>query len=189
MPLVHTVQYNDARDGLRRQIASLLGVVYSGEPSVEPPLLDHDLSLAATSFYVLDGERVVSYAAVVHLAIRHGGEDWALAGLSAVATAPDFRGRGLATAVVAAATEHIVHGSADVGLFTCDPPLARLYERAGWPIAADLRVIGSLDAAALTSDALGKVVFMWLVSERARTAANRLLAGTIDLGLSVGQFL
>jgi GNAT superfamily N-acetyltransferase len=190
-PAVQSVHYNRGTVELRRAIALLLRSAYptvAGQVA-DPAAPDHEPSLDAISFFVLDGDRVVSYAGVVHLTIRHGGEVWTLAGLSAVATAPEFRGRGLATAVVSAATRHIEQGTTDIGLFTCDPPLAALYQRAGWTIAPDARVVGSHDPEALTSDGLGKVVFMRLISARARTSGERLLTGTLSLGLPVGQFL
>jgi predicted N-acetyltransferase YhbS len=188
---VHTTEYNSADIALRQRIAELQRSVFGSVGTVSDAVPeDHAAGLNAIAFFALEGDQVVSYAAVVHLTIAHGGRTFALAGLSAVATAPEFRGRGLGTAVVAAATRHIESSDADLAIFTSDRPLARFYERAGgWRPAPQVRVVGSLDEGALTSDGLGKVVLMRLLSDRARAAADLLTHGTINLGLPVGEFL
>jgi hypothetical protein len=78
----------------------------------------------------------------------------------------------------------------DIGLFSCDPPLASFYARAGgWPVVEDVVLIGSRHEDALRSDTLGKVVLMRLFSAKARATASLLRRTTIDLDLPIGQFL
>ncbi|MDJ1157924.1 hypothetical protein QNA08_06715 [Chelatococcus sp. SYSU_G07232] len=130
------------------------------------------------------------YAGVVRTTIRHAGQSFAIAGPSCVATDPAYRGRGFATRAVAAATRSIEHSDRDVGIFTCDPPLARFYARAGaWPVVPHVVLVGSRDEGALDSTPLGKAGLMRLFSAKARAAAEELSHTTIDLGLPVGQFL
>jgi GNAT superfamily N-acetyltransferase len=165
----------------------------NGEPALPAgaplePL--HDQALGARCFYVRAAGRLASYAAVVRTTARIDGDAWAVAGLSCVATDPEWRRRGLGTTTVAAATRAIERSGADLGVFTCDPELAGFYARAGgWPTAPAATLLGSREPGALSSAALGKVVLMRLLSERARQQPARLERAAIDLGLPVGQFL
>jgi len=146
--------------------------------------------LDALSFYLVAHGRVVSYAAVVHKQIRHGDATFWIAGLSCVATDPDYQGRGLGSRIVGAATRCIEHSTTDIGIFTCDPPLAAFYARAGaWPVAPDVVLIGSRHDGALSSVSLRKVVLMRLFSAKAQAAVGQLRQTTIDLDLPLGQFL
>jgi predicted N-acetyltransferase YhbS len=146
--------------------------------------------LDALSFYLIADSRVVSYTAVVHKQITHGDETFWIAGLSCVATDPDYQGRGLGSRTVGAATRTIEHSTTDIGIFTCDPPLARFYARAGaWPVVPEVVLIGSRHDGALSSVFLQKVVLMRLFSAKAQAAAGRLCRTTINLDLPVGQFL
>jgi predicted N-acetyltransferase YhbS len=189
---IHAIAYNRAGDALRRQIALLQHRV---APTLSPPPADpippeHDPLLDALSFYLTAEPSIISYAAVVYKQIEHDAATFWIAGLSCVATDPDYQGRGLGTRVVAAATRSIEHSTIDIGIFTCDPPLAAFYARAGaWPIARDVILIGSAHDGALSSAALGKVVLMRLFSAKARAAADRLRRTTINLDLPLGQFL
>jgi GNAT superfamily N-acetyltransferase len=189
---IHAMPYNRAGVALRRAIALLQ---HRAAPAVVPPPGDpvppeHDPSLDALSFYLLADSRVVSYAAVVHKQIEHGDETFWIAGLSCVATDPDYQGRGFGSRTVGAATRYIEQSMIDLGIFTSDPPLARFYMRAGaWPVAPDVVLIGSHDDGALTSTALQKVVLMRLFSAKAQAAAGQLCRGVINLDLPPGQFL
>lgn len=188
---IHAIPYNRAGDALRRSIDLLQYRAYpeAGAPEGEPQPL-HDPALDALSFYLVDGGRVVSYAAVVHKQIVHEGATFWIAGLSCVATDPEYRRRGLGARAVGAATRYIADSTIDVGVFTCDPPLAAFYERAGaWQIAPDVVLIGNRHEGALTSASLQKAVLMRLFSAKARAAAGRLRRTTIDLDLPPGQFI
>lgn len=153
----------------------------------EPPPL-HDPSFDVLSFYVSGDGRVIAYAGVAMKRIKHAGETLDIAGLSCVMTDPAYQRQGLGSKVVAAATRCIERSNLDFGVFTCDPPLARFYQRAGaWSVAPDVVLAGSRDETALRSDRLDKVVLLRLFSERA--TASAFAHSTIDLELPVGQFL
>jgi GNAT superfamily N-acetyltransferase len=189
---IHAIPYNRACDTLRRDIALLQHRVATtaGPPPADPIPPEHDPMLEALSFYLMADSRVVSYAAVVHKQIKHGNETFWIAGLSCVATDPDYQGRGLGSRTVGAATHYIEHSTTDIGIFTCDPPLASFYARAGaWPVVPDVILIGSRHDGALSSVSLQKVVLMRLFSAQAYAAAARLRQTTINLDLPVGQFL
>jgi GNAT superfamily N-acetyltransferase len=188
---VQSIRYDVAPASLRRAIADLQARAYGPvEPTPEERLQPlHDPSLNARSFFIVTGDRVISYAGVVTKPIRHGKMSLTIAGLACVATDPDYRRRGYGRRTVAAATRFIEGSGVDLGIFTCAPGLARFYAAAGaWPIAPDVVLIGSRDAGALTSTSLGVLVLMRLFSPRAVAAAT-LRRGTIDLGLPVGRFL
>lgn len=188
---IHAVAYNRAGQALRHAIALLQHRVAPDTvpPPSDPTEPEHDPMLDAMSFYLVDGRQVVSYAAVVHRQVAHDGTQLRLAGLSCVATDPEYQRRGLGARTVAAATRCIEDSNADIGIFTCDPPLARFYQRAGgWAVTPGIILLGSRHPDALSSAALGKAVLMHLISERARAMAADLHAATIDLDLPVGQF-
>jgi GNAT superfamily N-acetyltransferase len=143
---IHAIPYNRACDTLRRHIALLQHRIAptSRPPPGDPITPEHDPMLDALSFYLMADSRVVSYAAVVHKQIKHGDETFWIAGLSCVATDPDYQGRGLGSRTVGAATRYIEHSTTDIGIFTCDPPLAGFYARAGaWPVVPDVILLGS----------------------------------------------
>ena len=80
---------------------------------------------------VEDG-RVLAALDVLSKPITHRGERYAASGLSAVVTAGEQRRKSHGVVLVDAARDHIAQSGADLGLFTCDPPLQPFYERAGW---------------------------------------------------------
>ncbi|AZE11129.1 hypothetical protein C4K10_2849 [Pseudomonas chlororaphis subsp. aureofaciens] len=189
---VDAIAYNRASSALQRAFTLLQQRVYpepdTPEEAQVAPL--HDPVFDAFSFYICAPDRVVSYAAVVMKTIEHGGDTFEMGGLSCVMTDPDCQGQGLGLRTVAAATRCMEHSHLDIGVFTCDPPLARFYARAGgWTIAPDVVLTGNRHDGALRSDTLGKVVLLRLFSAKARAAASDFASGVIDLGLPDGQFL
>jgi predicted N-acetyltransferase YhbS len=186
------IPYDEAPADLRRQfflMRSRAGLPERLSPDGVPAPL-HDPALDAVSFYACDGGEIVSYAAVVRKSIGHAGQAFEIAGLSAVVTDPRVRGRGFGLGVVRDATRWMERSGAHLGIFTCDPPLAGFYERAGaWPVAPDVVLVGNRSDDALRSDTLGKVVLMRLFTESARAAAPVLTHATIALDLPAGQFL
>lgn len=191
---LHSIRYNDAPDALRHRFALLHQRVDPDDafaPDGPPPVI-HDPRLDAMSFYAStrSNSEVVSYAAVVRKTIAHAGKRFSIGGLSWVATDPAHRRAGLGARTVSAATQWMAASGLDIGVFTCDPPLARFYARAGdWPTAAHVTLIGSRAAGAPRSDTLNKVVLMRLFTAKARAAEAELSRATIDLDLPPGQFL
>ncbi|MFB0832674.1 GNAT family N-acetyltransferase [Brevibacillus laterosporus] len=190
---VQTIYYNHAPDVLRREIAEMLSRVWPDVCPIPGETIPdaHDTALHAHSFYSYSNESLVSYAGVVRKTIKHSGRTFNIAGLSCVATHPDYQGRGLGLRTVAAATRWIEEqDDIDFGIFTCQPSLAYFYKLAGnWPVVPDVRLIGSRAEGALSSESLQVVVLMRLFSPKANTYESRLRHTTIDLDLPVGQFL
>lgn len=189
---VQSINYNQAPDDLRREIAVLLHRVWPEEGGLPEDTIPaaHDEALNARSFYAYADGELVSYTGVVTKVIEHEGERFSLSGLSCVATDPDYRGLGYGLKTVAAATRWIEQSRMDLGIFTCNPALADFYHRAGsWPAVPDVNLIGSRDEGALTSDSLHVVVLMRLFSAKAIAHKKMLRHTTINLDLPVGQFL
>ncbi|WP_137937894.1 GNAT family N-acetyltransferase [Chitinivorax sp. B] len=188
--LVQILPYQQTADRVRRDIAMLMHRVW---PDLPPPGEvvpdEHDPSLAALSCFIYRNDKLVSYAAVVHLLLTHTSQTFRMAALSCVATDPAFQQQGLGRLTVQAATRCIEYSHADLGLFTCDPPLAAFYEKAGWPSVQGIEVLGSLEAGALSSTTLGKAVLLRLLSPHARAHAAAFSNTTLSLGLPVGQFI
>ncbi|WP_215796493.1 GNAT family N-acetyltransferase [Paludibacterium paludis] len=184
----YCLPYQHASADLRLAFAALQERVYPELEPDEAPM--HDPALEALSFFVMEGSRVVSYAAVVRFPLHHGEEIFQAAGLSCVATDPDHRGRGLGREVVGTATRAILHSDADIALFTCDRPLLPFYQGAGpWREAVKLRLVGNDKPGALNSDDLGKAVLLRLLSEKARHNAGLFNDTTVNLRFADGNFI
>jgi predicted N-acetyltransferase YhbS len=189
---VDAIAYIRASSALKQEFALLQNRVYpeTEEDEINTAIPLHDPVFDAFSFYICAHDRVVSYAAVVMKPIEHAGDTFNIAGLSCVMTDPDCQGLGLGLKTVAAATRCMEHSNLDIGVFTCDPPLARFYAQAGgWSVAPDSVLIGNQDEEALRSDTLGKVVMLRLFSQKAIAKASTFTHGVINLALPHGQFL
>ncbi|MBE9916036.1 GNAT family N-acetyltransferase [Paenibacillus donghaensis] len=189
---VQSIYYNQAPDALRREIAAMLNRIWPDDSLMSSGTIPatHDESLNARSFFAYVDGRLVSYAGVVRKSIKHEGHFFNIAGLSCVATHPDYQAQGLGLQTVAAATQWMEQSGADWGIFTCKPHLAGFYDRAGaWPVVPNVTLIGSRDTGALSSESLQVVVLMRLFSAKAYAYESILRHTTIDLGLPVGHFL
>src|SRR4051812_14334876 len=87
---VEALPYADTPTNLRQSIARLqtraYGLSDSSPEDADTPL--HLPTLNAQSFFIRDHARVLSYAAVVSMSIRHADQTFSLAGLACVATDP-----------------------------------------------------------------------------------------------------
>ena len=89
----------------------------------------NDPALHAMNFSLVVGGQLASHLSVQRKIIEHRGESYKAHGLSGVLTVPAFRGKGYGEQIVRAATAFMEQDGADIGLFTCDPPLRTFYER------------------------------------------------------------
>ncbi|GKU77804.1 GNAT family N-acetyltransferase [Paenibacillus sp. L3-i20] len=191
--IVQSINYNEAPDTLQSEIAVMLHQVWPDAcpmPGVTIPKA-HEKELNARSFYLHIDGKLVSYAGVVRKTIKHDGQTFNIAGLSCVATDPEYHGQGLGLRTVADATQWIERqGDIDFGIFTCSPSLDSFYNRAGaWPVVTDVVLIGSRNEGALSSESLDVVVLMRLFSEKAEAYESILRHTTINLDFPDGQFL
>jgi hypothetical protein len=86
-------------------------------------------------FLVYEADALVANAGVVARTVDVAGEAVKVIGIGAVVCRPEARGRGHATAAVAAALEHGSAATGDeYGLLFCLQRLVRIYARKGWEL-------------------------------------------------------
>jgi GNAT superfamily N-acetyltransferase len=78
-----------------------------------------------------DGE-VIAHVGVVDRVITAGGHELRAAGIQNVFVLPEFRRRGLTTALMEAAMREAEARGFDLGLLFCLPDIERVYSRSGW---------------------------------------------------------
>lgn len=141
----------------------------------------HDPALRPVSMLILHEGRVISALDVLSKEIAHRGELYAASGLSAVVTDSAYRRRGFGHRLVLAAREEIRRRGSDLALFTCDLPLQRFYERAGWKTLPGTVLIGGTPENPLPSDRAGKITLGYLYSARALHNAPAFIGARIGL--------
>ena len=167
--MMHLSAFADAvlPDDVRRQVARLQEAAWP-LVSDEPALTCE--SARAPHTLVLDDEGVVLAALEVpRTSFEHAGTPLAAAGLSAVVTRASERRRGHATRLAAFARSWLATQPVDLGIFTCDREISRVYTAAGWQVLSDAVLVGGTPEAPFPSDQAGwdKVVLIDLFSERA----------------------
>ncbi|WP_375485709.1 GNAT family N-acetyltransferase [uncultured Jatrophihabitans sp.] len=113
----------------------------------------HDPALRPVSVLLVEQGAVVASLAILSTSIVHVDVSFRVSGLSTVVTDPDRRGRGHGDHLVRTARDVMAAGDADIGIFTCDRPLAPFYERAGWPVLPGAVLVGGTVDRPLSSDA------------------------------------
>lgn len=171
---------------VRTQVAALEEQTWPREPG--EPAGEHDPALRPETMVLVDGDGVVlASLAILSKEISHAGRRFAARGLSAVVTDQACRGRGHGLRLVTAARERIASSGADLGVFSCDRPLAGFYLRAGWQLLPGTVLVGGTPDDPLPSDRFDKLVLAGLFTEHAREHAAsfehariELYPGTID---------
>lgn len=148
--MIHVFAQDEVPRELAVQIAQLEQDAWPSEDSDVQAL--HDPALTPTIMALVFDDEVLASLALLHKQIRHAGRDFGAVGLSAVTTRADVRGRGYGHELVVAAHQHIAASSADLGIFTCDRPQQRFYERAGWQLLPGTVLIGGTSDAPFRSD-------------------------------------
>lgn len=140
----------------------------------------HDPVLTPVVMALLVGGRVRATLTVLSKPLRLAGRTLAASGLSSVVTDPAWRGRGHGGRLVSAAREHI-EATADLGLFTCDRPLAGFYLGAGWQLFTGTVLVGGTREHPFPSDQFDKVTLGTLGSDQARAVAADLIGARLEL--------
>ncbi len=141
----------------------------------------HDQALRPVEMVLVDDGVVLAALDILSKEIEHGGERYAASGLSTVVTATDRRGQGHGSTLVRAAREAVARSGADLGIFTCDPPLREFYERCGWRVLKGTVLIGGTPDDPFPSDRFDKVTLAAFFSERAARAAASFVGARIAL--------
>lgn len=83
-------------------------------------------------FLILEGEKVVSHAAVFSKNIEHAEENYILGCLGGIVTVVDYRNKSLGTKIVKIATDYIDAQDFDLGVLFCNPKIEDFYKRNNW---------------------------------------------------------
>ncbi len=176
---IETYDQAEVPEALRAQVVAI-------EDDEWPPVggrpgPGHDPLLDPVTVLLLDGATVVSSLAILSKAIHHGGATFHASGLSAVVTAPAYRGRGHGHRLVSHARAVIEAGGADLVIFTCDPPLVPFYVHAGYAVLPGTALVGGTVEAPLRSDVLGKVTLAAFLTASARAMAAAFEGTDVEL--------
>jgi GNAT superfamily N-acetyltransferase len=120
-------------------------------PELDGPVLRDEALVgehAPEHVVAVDGDWLVSHAAVVRARVEHSGATFDVRGLSGVFTFPAWRRQGYGGSVATAATDLVRASGADVGITLTGNDLAAFYARAGWtPLPGAVTLIGPPGAA------------------------------------------
>lgn len=165
-------------EALREKIRALQAIPwpeFAGEPWPEPGHL--------VSFCHLEGGELLAHVAVQELEITHKGRRYLACGIAEAAVRPDHRGRGLALRLLRHANAYTRQRRADLCVFTCQPQLVPLYQKAGWSPCPDLCLIGGSAEKPFPSSSLGLTVMLALLSPKALARAGDFMNTEIRLPL------
>jgi len=140
-----------------------------------------------TLLLLMDGDDVISYLAIPSKIIQHAGREYKAYGLSSVITHPSFRRQGYGHTIVAAARGFIAASDADIGVFTCDPPLVDFYVGCGWSLMGGTWLVGGTRENPFPSNELDKCTLMGFFSEKARARRADFEGVAICLDLREGD--
>jgi predicted acetyltransferase len=140
-----------------------------------------------TLMVLLDGDDVMSYLAIPSTTIRQAGREYKASGLSSVITNPAFRRHGYGQRLCTAARAFIAGSDADLGVFTCDPPLVDFYVRCGWVLMEGTWLVGGTREKPFPSNDLDKRTLMAFFSEKACAHRADFESGPIYLDLREGD--
>lgn len=171
----------------RLSLSALFGLVW-GDGSIDGI---HSKDMNTVSFCIVDDNEIIAYLGVVSWTIAVRGETFAMCGLSAVCTHPDYRRRGIGTLLVKEATRWIGEcGQFDIGLFTCSRHNTHFYENVGiWQRCPELVLREGDRNGAYRSDVLQLDVFKLLISEKAQFYSDFFEHSTITLNFPEGRFI
>ena len=151
----------------------------SAEPTGTAPW--HDQTLSPVSVLLVEDDVVLSALDILSKPVTHASETLAASGISALVTDERRRGEGLGTTLAHAALALMQEMGADLGIFTCDSPLRRFYEGAGWEHLTGAVLIGGTSDEPFPSDQFDKVTMASFFTARAKAARLRFEGARIEL--------
>lgn len=130
MPAIHTarlVHTADLDEETRRGTHAMLTQAYGGD------FADADWQHALGGMHALIWHRgaLIAHGAVVQRRLLHAGVSLRCGYVEAVAVAEDWRGQGLATAVLDAC-EQVIRGAYQLGALSASGLTSRIYSARGW---------------------------------------------------------
>jgi hypothetical protein len=115
--------------------------------------------LAPVHFVAAEGDSLISYAAVLRLALDHAGTTYDVYGFGNMFTFPPYRREGYGRQVLDLATRFILQSDVDVAILFCGPGLEPFYAASGWETVRSPTYVGSPGHAHL-HDALKMMLFV-----------------------------
>jgi aminoglycoside 2'-N-acetyltransferase I len=179
MRIVSYLERDVPRD-LRLQMVALQDQAWPPDRTTDPAPW-HDPALDPLSVLVVDDDTVLSALDILSKPITHASETFAASGISAMVTDQRVRGMGHGRALARAALELMREMGADLGIFTCDTPLQRFYEGAGWQYLPGTVLIGGTPEDPFPSDRFDKVTMASFFTEKAKAAQEHFVAARIEL--------
>ncbi|GAB4204173.1 MAG: hypothetical protein OHK0022_29070 [Roseiflexaceae bacterium] len=85
-------------------------------------------------FVVAEGESLISYAAVLRLALEHQGATYQVYGFGNMFTFPPYRRRGYGRQVLELATRFILASDVDLAILFSAPGVEQFYSASGWEL-------------------------------------------------------
>jgi aminoglycoside 2'-N-acetyltransferase I len=181
-PLVEILSWpeTDVPRALRLQVVRIQNEAWPRDPprTAEP---QHDPAQRAVSMLLVEDGRVRAALDVLSKPMVHRGETYAASGLSMVVTDRAVHRQGYGKRLVEAAREAMRAGGVDLAIFTCDTPLAPLYESAGFCVLPGTVLVGGTPADPLPSDRLDKVTLACFFASRALAHAADFVNARIEL--------
>lgn len=167
---------------LREGIKALQGLAWPEFAAAPWPEPGH-----VSSFCRVEGGALKAQASIMEAGFCHKGQPYRAQGIAEVVTHPSCRGQGYALSLLRAARAAIGFSGADVCIFTCEPGLRGLYEKAGFTPCPGLQLVGGTEDEPFPSGELGLVTFCELLSRRARAHEGDFRAGDVFLPLGKGR--
>jgi len=166
---------------LRDQVRALQDEAWPSTGGDAVAVRGHDPALRPLSMLLVEDGRVLAALDILSKALDHAGHEYRASGLSTVVTAPDARRRGNGLRLVRAARLQLEADGADLCIFTCDEPLARFYERAGFEVLPGTQLIGGTRDEPLPSRPLAKVTLAAFFTPLAISRRADFLGADIEL--------
>jgi GNAT superfamily N-acetyltransferase len=115
------------------QVISFVRIVWAGDQKGEARFWQMpDPEGVVEHFYIAERGVLISHGSVSRMTITHAGETYHVRGVGSVFTFPAFRNEGYGAQVVAAISDSIRSGDADVGMLFTGLDLHPFYRRSGW---------------------------------------------------------
>jgi aminoglycoside 2'-N-acetyltransferase I len=128
--LIHTSDLDgETREGARRMVVEAFGVDDGGEANFTD--VDWDHALGGMHALISHQGAVIAHGAVVQRTLVHGGHPLRCGYVEAVAVREDWRGKGLATAILDG-VEQVIRGAYHLGALSASDAGRPVYTARGW---------------------------------------------------------
>jgi GNAT superfamily N-acetyltransferase len=126
------VNESDMRPSLDKALKGLLSVCFPEDRALFSKSRYWNGVVPVYTVIVKNGQRIIGQLGIVSRTVVWGDEDITIAGVQSLCVTPDYRGRGLAKQLLAAAMEEAGRRGFPAGLLFCKPKLKQFYDGEGW---------------------------------------------------------